>query len=311
MKVFIAGHDGMVGSSVVRNAPSTHELITINKSQLDLRDQVKVSDFLKKTRPDAVILAAAKVGGILENARHQRSMLVENICIQTNVMEASANLGIQNFVFLGSSCIYPKKAIQPITESSLLTGSLEPTNEGYAIAKIAGIRLAKAISDECGLNYFSLMPTNLFGPNDQYDLEEAHVPAALIRRFHEAKVNNLSFVKLWGTGKPLREFMHVDDLADAIWFFLDLEKIGGSIINIGSGHELSIADFSKLVASVIGYSGEIGFDDTNPDGAPRKRLDLSYADKLGWSAKLSMESSLESTYHWYVNALSKGKIRGI
>jgi GDP-L-fucose synthase len=193
----------------------------------------------------------------------------------------------------------------------LLTGSIEPTNEGYAIAKISGVRLAKAISDECDLNYFTLMPTNLFGPNDQFDLEKAHVPAALIRRFHEAKVNNVSHVKLWGTGTPLREFMHVDDLADAIWFFLELGKLGGNVINIGSGHELSIADFSRLVASVIGCKGKIDFDATNPDGVPRKRLDLSHAENLGWKAKLSLESSLESTYDWYLDALSKGKLRGI
>ena len=301
----------MVGSAVQRLAPKHHEILTIDRTILDLRNSEATRDFLERESPQAIILAAARVGGILGNAKNQKSMLLENLQIQNSVIDAALKTGVQNFVFLGSSCIYPKFATQPILEKSLLTGSIEPTNEGYAIAKIAGLRLTKAIAEENNLNYFTLMPTNLFGPNDLFDSEKAHVPAALIRKFHEAATSDLEKVSLWGTGKPLREFMYVDDLADAIWYFLGLGNIGGELINIGTGHEISIREFSELISNVTNFHGRIEFDTSFPDGAPRKLLDSSKASRLGWHSKFDLRASLTSTYNWYVDAIAKGVVRGV
>jgi GDP-L-fucose synthase len=309
MKVFVAGHKGLVGSAIVRNAPARYELITEDKSQLDLLDKNKVFDFLRSHKPDAIILAAAKVGGISANSKYQKDFLLKNLEIQDSVIDTAASLGVPKLIFLGSSCIYPKLAPQPISEKSLLTGPLEPTNEGYALAKIAGIRLCKAISDEMGLNYFSLMPTNLYGPNDNYDLQTSHVPAALIRRFHEAKESKNAKVEIWGTGNARREFMHSDDMASAIWHMMGAE-VPGELVNVGTGVDITIRDFALTIAKIVGYEGEIYFDSSKPDGTPRKLLDVSRINSLGWESKIDLEDGLSQTYEWFKSALKNGEIRG-
>jgi len=309
MKVFVAGHKGLVGSALMRNAPKNCELITAERKNLDLLDKSAVDNFLKATKPDAVILAAAKVGGISANSRYQKDFLLKNLEIQDSVIDSAANNGVPKLIFLGSSCIYPKLSPQPISESSLLAGPLEPTNEGYALAKIAGIRLCKAISEEMNLNYFSLMPTNLYGPNDNYDLEASHVPAALMRRFHEAKENGLTQVDIWGTGAPRREFMHADDMASATWYMLEAGA-PGELVNVGTGEDLSIRDFSILMAEVVDYKGEINFNTSKPDGTPRKLLDVSKIHALGWRHKIDLRNGLTQTYSWFQQAIKKGEIRG-
>ena len=310
MKVFIAGHKGLVGSSLVRKLPNSHRIITVNKTDLDLTNKQETEKFLNFHKPDAVIIAAALVGGILANSRFQSRFLTLNLEIQNSLINASVRQGVNNLIFLGSSCIYPKFANQPIVEESLLTGPLEETNEAYALAKIAGLKLCEALATEFGLNYFSLMPTNLYGPNDNFNLNSSHVPAALIRRFHEAKLSNKNEVVVWGSGMPLREFMHVDDLASACWFLLEGQH-GGSLLNVGSGIEITIADFAKLVAKVIGYEGELIFDKSKPDGTPRKLMDSSKINNLGWRASIGLEQGLTDTYSWFVEALKKGEVRGI
>ena len=309
MKVFVAGHRGLVGSAIVRNAPEEYEVITSDRNSLDLFDKDAVTNYLNKHNPDAIILAAAKVGGISANSKYQKDFLLKNLEIQDSVIDSAASLGIPKLIFLGSSCIYPKLAPQPISEKSLLTGPLEPTNEGYALAKIAGIRLCKAISEEMGLNYFSLMPTNLYGPNDNYDLQNSHVPAALMRRFHDAKEKNLPRVEIWGTGTPRREFMHSDDMASAIWHML---KVGapGELINVGTGEETTIRDFASEMAKIVGYQGEITFDTSKPDGTPRKLLDVSRINSLGWKAKIELSDGLSKTYEWFKQAIKNGEVRG-
>lgn len=309
MKVFVAGHRGLVGSALVRNAPEKYELITADRNNLDLLDKRAVDKFFKDIKPDAVILAAAKVGGISANSKHQKDFLLTNLEIQDAVIDSAARNGIPKLIFLGSSCIYPKLASQPISESSLLTGPLEPTNEGYALAKIAGIRLCKAISEELNLNYFSLMPTNLYGQNDNYDLEDSHVPAALMRRFHEAKEKGIAQVDIWGTGAPKREFMHADDMASATWYMLEVGA-PGELINVGTGEDLTIRDFSILLAEVVGYEGKINFDTSKPDGTPRKLLDVSKIHALGWRHKIELRAGLNQTYDWFKQAIKNGEIRG-
>jgi GDP-L-fucose synthase len=309
MKVLILGHRGLVGSSLIRTIPVEHEVAQMPADENDLRDESLVLRQFKKIKPDCIILAAAKVGGIGANASDQKGFLLENLRIQNSVLLAASTLRIQNLIFLGSSCIYPRLASQPISESSLMTGELEPTNEGYAIAKIAGIRLVSAIYEQENLKYFSLMPTNMYGPHDNYNLQSSHVPAALIRRFHEAKIHKKDVVKVWGTGKPRREFMHVDDLANACWYFLEKE-VGGELINIGTGIDVEILQFAKLVAEVVGYQGRIEYDALNPDGTPRKLLDVSKAHSFGWKHQIELVDGLEQTYDWFVNALSKGEVRG-
>ena len=309
MRIFVAGHKGMVGSSILRLAPQEHEIITATRTELDLTNPREVKSFLEANSVDAVVMAAAKVGGIGANSKFQKAFLVENLNLQNGILVGASDAGVAKLIFLGSSCIYPKLAPQPISESSLLTGILESTNEGYAIAKIAGIRLCKAISDEAGLKFFSLMPTNLYGPNDNFDEFASHVPAALMRKFHEAKINNEGEVVVWGTGTPRREFMHVDDMARACWYMLD-QNVGGNLINIGTGEDITIAEFAALMAKVVGYEGKIIYDSSKPDGTTRKLLDVSKAHSFGWRHQIQLEDGLRQTYAWFVDALARGEVRG-
>lgn len=310
MKCFVAGHKGMVGSSLLRNVPQGIDVLTIDRADLDLEDHKSVRHFLLRETPDAIILAAARVGGILENSKHQFEFLSSNLNLQNSVLRGALDAGVKNLIFLGSSCIYPKFAEQPISEESLLTGTLEPTNEGYAIAKIAGVKMCKALSNEKNLNYFSLMPTNLYGPNDNFDLEKSHVPAALIRKIDEAKASGAKEVTVWGTGTPMREFLHVDDLAEACWYLID-KNLPGELINVGTGEEISIRNFANLIAEIVGYKGEIIFDSTKPDGTPRKLLDVSKIQAIGWKHKITLEDGIRGTYDWYKNSKLEGSLRGI
>ena len=294
MRVFIAGDRGMVGTALQRTLPHGYELVVADRSALDLRDERKVHQFLRDTKPDLIVLAAARVGGISANARYQRQFLLENLQIQNAVLNSAAELNIANLIFLGSSCIYPRLAEQPIKEDSLLTGLLEPTNEGYALAKIVGLKLCSAIHKDLGLNYFSLMPTNLYGPNDNFSLEDGHVPAALMRRFHEAKIEKKSLVEVWGSGNPKREFMHVDDLADACYFLLQNYNEPG-LVNIGWGEDVSIKQVAETIASEVGYKGILEFDTTKPDGTPRKLLDTTKINNLGWKPSIKLEDGIRRT----------------
>lgn len=276
---------------------------------MDLENQDDVLQFLEAKKPNTIILAAARVGGIGANSSNQVDHLLINLKIQNSVIEAAMKLKIPNLIFLGSSCIYPKLASQPIKEISLLTGPLEETNEGYALAKIAGVRLCQAVHEEKGLNFFSLMPTNLYGPNDSYDLNSSHVPAALMRKFHEAKLNGAKEVVIWGTGNPRREFMHVDDMASACWFMLG-QDVGGQLFNVGTGIDITIREFGNLMKKVVGYEGEIIYDNAKPDGTPRKLLDIEKIRSRGWTSKVELEEGLLSTYKWYKSALREGVVRG-
>jgi GDP-L-fucose synthase len=300
---------GMVGSSILRLAPQGHEVITTTRTEIDLTNAREVQTFLRSNSIDVVIVAAARVGGIGANSKFQKAFLVENLNLQNGILMGAADAGTNKLIFLGSSCIYPKLAPQPINETSLLTGVLEPTNEGYALAKITGIRLCKAIYDEQSLRYFSLMPTNLYGPNDNFDEFASHVPAALMRKFHEAKINNEGEVVVWGTGTPRREFMHVDDMARACWYMLD-QNVGGELINIGTGEDVTIAEFAALMAKVVGYEGKIVYDPSKPDGTARKLLDVSKAHSFGWRHQIQLEDGLRQTYAWFVDALARGEVRG-
>ncbi len=310
MKVFIPGHLGLVGSSVVRNAPAGIQIVTMNRSQLDLTNFQEVRNFFFREKFEGLILCAARVGGIGANLRFQRDFLLQNLQIQNSIIPAAADSGIENLIFLGSACIYPKIVEQPIVESSLLQGPLEPSNEGYALAKIAGLRLVKAIHDEEGLNYVSLMPTNLYGPNDNFDLFSSHVAAALIRRFHEAKDRGEAKVTVWGSGNPTREFMHVDDMARACWHMLN-QNAGGQVFNVGTGIEMTISDYAQMVAKVIGYEGSIYFDSSKPDGTPRRVLDVSRINALGWHSRINLDEGLHDTYEWFKWAIQSGGVRGI
>jgi GDP-L-fucose synthase len=299
----------MVGKALMLNCPSNFNVISPNHSKLDLRDDKTTKKFILASKPDIVMLAAAKVGGIGANSKFQKEFLVDNLNIQNAVLTAASEAKVAQLVFFGSSCVYPKFAPQPINESSLLTGPLEATNEGYALAKIAGVRLCKAIHDQDGLNFFSVMPTNLYGPNDNFDKFAGHVPAALMRKFHEAKINNEPEVIVWGTGTPRREFMHVDDLARACWHMLD-QNVGGELINIGTGEDVTISTFAELMAKVVGFEGRITYDKSKPDGTPRKLLDVSKAHSYGWKHQIELEGGLRQTYAWFVDALAKGEVRG-
>jgi len=300
----------MVGSAVVRKTPTLHQVVTATRSDLDLTNVSDVTDFLRINKIDSIVLAAAKVGGIYANSHYGFRFLLENLRIQNAVIEAACDSDVQNLAFLGSSCIYPKFADQPIKESAVLSGFLEETNKPYAIAKIAGIELIKTAADSLGRNFFSLMPSNLYGQNDNFDLLDSHVPAALMRKLHEAKVNNLRYQEIWGTGNPRREFLHVDDLADAIWFFLENRLASGNMVNIGTGRDVSISDFASLMAKIVDFRGELVFNSEKPDGTPRKVLDVTKASSLGWNSTIQLESGLRDTYSWFVDAYNKGAIRG-
>ena len=300
-KIYIAGHNGMVGSAIFRKLKELgyNNLIFKDSKALDLRNQKSVNDFFEREKPDNVFLAAAKVGGILANSKYKAEFIYDNLMIQNNVINASFRHKVKKLLFLGSSCIYPKMAKQPIKEEYLLSGHLEPTNEPYAIAKIAGLKLCQYYKEQYGCNFISLMPTNLYGINDNFNLYNSHVLPALIRKFHEAKVSKKHVVQLWGSGEPYREFLYVDDLADACVFLM--KKYNGSNpINVGSGDDLSILDLARKVKQVIGFSGKINWDLSKPDGTPRKLLDVSLINKLGWSAKTPLEDGIKKTYNWYV-----------
>jgi len=299
-RFFVAGHRGLVGSAILRSleASGAGDVVVASRAKLDLRDQRAVNEFLQSERPDYVFLAAAKVGGILANSTRPAEFLYDNLAIQTNVIHGSWKAGVRKLVFLGSSCIYPKLAPQPLKEEYLLTGPLEPTNEAYAVAKIAGLKLAAAYRDQYGFNAISLMPTNLYGPGDNFDLETSHVLPALVRRFHEARLQSAPNVTLWGTGTPRREFLHVDDLASAAVFALEHYEESAPL-NVGTGEDLSIAELAAAVARVVGYPGEILYDPSKPDGTPRKLLDVSRINALGWKSRIGLEEGIRSTYKWF------------
>jgi GDP-L-fucose synthase len=299
-KIFVAGHRGMVGSALVRRleAEAFSNVVTRERSQLDLTDESAVAKFLAEERPDVVIAAAAKVGGIKANNDYPVEFLVENLRIQNNVIRAAHENGVRKLLFLGSSCIYPKFAPQPIPETALLSGPLEPTNEAYAVAKIAGIKLCQAYSREKGANFISAMATNLYGPNDNFDLETSHVLAALLRKAHEAETRDDQKLVVWGTGKPRREFLHVDDLASAC--LLLLEKYDSpEIINVGYGEDISIRELAELICDVVGFEGELAWDTTKPDGTPRKLLDVSKIRALGWKPAIPLRDGIVRTYDWF------------
>jgi GDP-L-fucose synthase len=299
--VYVAGHRGLVGSAIVRRlqALGCRNLLVRNHSELDLCQQEAVDRFFCENRPEFVFLAAAKVGGILANSTRPAEFLHDNLAIQTNLIHAAWRHGTKKLLFLGSSCIYPKLAPQPIKEEYLLTGPLEPTNEAYAIAKIAGLKLAAAYSAQYGFSTISLMPTNLYGPGDNFDFQTSHVLPAMIRRFHDAKISGAGSVTLWGTGTPRREFLHVDDLANAACLVME-NYDSSNLLNVGVGEDLTIAELARLVSRVVGYSGRIVFDSSHPDGTPRKLLDVSRLHALGWSAQISLEQGVTSTYQWYL-----------
>jgi GDP-L-fucose synthase len=298
--VFVAGHRGMVGSALVRRlARENVTIVTVPRSEVDLRDQAAVNAWFAKTKPQVVFHAGAKVGGIVANNTLRAEFIYENIVIATNVIQAAHTNGVQKLMFLGSSCVYPKLAAQPLREDSLLTGPLEATNEPYAIAKIAGMKMAEAYRAQYGSDFINVMPTNLYGPGDNYHPEYSHVVAALIRRFHEAKESNAPSVVVWGTGTPRREFLYVDDMADAC---VHLMKTYSSdlLVNIGTGKDMTIAEFARVVADVVGYKGKIEFDSSKPDGTPRKLLDIGRLAKLGWQATTSLKDGIRLAYQAFL-----------
>ena len=299
--IYVAGHQGLVGSAVLRNLEKNgyRKVFVRTRQQLDLRDREKVRKFFFSARPEAVIVAAAKVGGIKANSDYPVEFLLENLQIQNNLISAGFESGVKKLLFLGSSCIYPKLAPQPIQEESLLTGSLEPTNEPYAIAKIAGIKLCQAYAREYGANFISVMPTNLYGPCDNFDLEGSHVLPALLRKVHEAKMRNERQVVLWGTGTPRREFLHADDLADALRFLIESYD-SPEIINVGCGEDVTIRELAEIVLDVVGFEAELVFDATKPDGTPRKMLDITRLRKLGWNPRISLRDGIRQTYEWFL-----------
>jgi GDP-L-fucose synthase len=299
-RIWIAGHKGMVGSAITRLLEQRGEnVLKADRSVIDLRDQMAVEAWLQKTRPDAIIFAAAKVGGIHANDTFPADFIYDNLAIETNVIHSAHRAGVDRLVFLGSSCIYPKFAPQPIKEEYLLTGPLEPTNEWYAIAKIAGIKLCQAYRKQYGRRYVSVMPCNLYGPNDNFDLTTSHVLPALIRKFHEAKIEGRSEVVVWGTGAPLREFLHVDDLAKGVVFCLD-HYDAYDHINCGSGEEVSILELAHIVAEAVGFRGEIVFDSSKPDGTPRKLMDSSRIRELGWRPTITLRDGIMGAYNWFL-----------
>ncbi|WP_457617848.1 GDP-L-fucose synthase [Lutibacter sp.] len=300
-KIYIAGHRGMVGSAIVRdlNDKKYVNLLTRTHKQLDLTNQVAVYDFFQREQPEFVFLAAAKVGGIYANSTYPADFIRENIQIQTNIIDAAYKFGVKKLLFLGSSCIYPKFAPQPISEQSLLTGELEATNQWYAIAKIAGIKMCQAYRQQYGFDAIAVMPTNLYGSYDNFSLENAHVLPALIRKFHNAKQQQNDKVEIWGTGKPRREFLYVDDLADACIYLMECYS-NEEIVNIGVGKDISIKELAELIQDIIGFKGELIFNSDKPDGTPRKLLDVSYLHSQGWQAKIELEEGIRQTYQWFL-----------
>ncbi|MEC8086127.1 MAG: GDP-L-fucose synthase [Pseudomonadota bacterium] len=304
-KIYIAGHNGMVGSAILRALENKgySNLLLKNRTELDLTKFDDVQSFLSENKPDYIFLAAARVGGIKANSESQAEFLYENITIQNNILYTSHKLKIKNLMFLGSSCIYPKNAPQPLKEEYLLTSELEKTNEGYALAKIAGIKLCQYYNDQYNHNYVSVMPTNLYGPNDNYDLTSSHVLPAIISKIHTAKINNLKEVMLWGSGRPKREFLHVDDLADACIFLME-KSIHKGIYNIGTQKDITISELAAKVAEIIGYSGKINFDTNMPDGTMRKILDISKITDIGWNYKIKLDAGIKSTYLDYLKTIN-------
>ena len=305
-KIYVAGHRGMVGSALVRRLESEgyHNLIVRTSRELDLRNQQAVADFFAAEKPDYVFLAAAKVGGIMANNIYRADFLYENLQIQNNVIHSAHVEGVEKLMFLGSSCIYPKLAPQPLQEDSLLTGPLEYTNEPYAIAKIAGIKMCESYRKQYGRNYISVMPTNLYGPNDNYDLNNSHVLPAMIRKFHEAKAENKPFVELWGTGSPLREFLHADDLADACVYLMK-NYDGEQFVNIGVGEDITIKNLAELIKDTVGYEGELRWNTDKPDGTPRKLMDDSKLHSMGWKHRYSLEEGVRITYQDFLQKLEE------
>ncbi len=300
-KIYIAGHRGLVGSALVRKlqAEGFSNLVTRTRQELDLLDTKAVSDFFGHEKPEQVFLAAAKVGGIMANKTYPADFIRENLLIETNIIEAAHQAKVKKLLFLGSSCIYPKMAPQPIKEEYLLSGQLEPTNDAYAIAKIVGIMMCQAYKRQHGSNFISVMPTNLYGENDNFDLETSHVLPALIRRFHEAKINQYPSVTLWGTGSPMREFLHVDDLATACLHLME-NYDDAEIVNIGTGEDVTIKELAETIASVVSYEGDLVWDTTKPDGTPRKLLDVSKLHSLGFKHTINLKDGIRRTYEWYV-----------
>ena len=309
-KIYVAGHKGLVGSAIVRRlkAEGCSNLVLRTRDELDLLNQSAVHSFFERERPEIVVLAAAKVGGILANSIYPGEFIYENLMIQSNIIHSSQRTGVKRLLFLGSSCIYPKLAPQPLKEEYLLTGPLEPTNDAYAVAKIAGIKMCESYNRQFGTSYLAVMPTNLYGPGDSFDLENSHVLPALIRKFHEAKESDASSVTVWGTGSPRREFLHVDDMADGCLLLLGLEdekykklvvSLEPCLINIGMGKDISIKELAGLIKEIVGFEGEIVFDADKPDGTMQKLLDVSRMAELGWKAKMSLREGIEMTYEFY------------
>ncbi|HEY5346824.1 MAG TPA: GDP-L-fucose synthase [Rhizomicrobium sp.] len=300
-RVWVAGHRGMVGAAIVRRlASEACKILTTDRKTLDLRSQKDVEEWMVREKPQAIFLAAAKVGGILANDTHPAEFLYDNLVIETNIIEAARRAGVEKLLFLGSSCIYPKFASQPMTEDALLTGALEPTNEAYAIAKIAGLKLAEAYRRQYGCDFISAMPTNLYGPGDNFDLQSSHVLPALIRKAHEAKKSGAAALTIWGSGSPRREFLHVDDCADALVHLM--KNYSGALhVNVGTGEDISVLDLARLTAEIVGFEGEIARDATKPDGTPRKLLDIGKLNGLGWKPRIGLREGIAVTYIWFQN----------
>jgi GDP-L-fucose synthase len=309
-KIFVAGHRGLVGSAIIRRLQTDgfENLLLRTSRELDLREQSAVREFFESEKPDYVILAAAKVGGILANDTYPAEFLYDNLMMEVNVIHSAHLSAVKKLLVLGSTCIYPKMAPQPLNEDVLLTGPLEPTNEWYAVAKIAGIKMCQAYRRQYGSHFIAAMPTNLYGPGDNFDLEKSHVLPAMIRKFHEAKLSGSDQVTLWGTGSPLREFLHVDDMADACLFLLENYDESG-IINIGVGNDLKIAELADIVRDVVGFKGEIVYDTEKPDGTPRKLVDTARINALGWKAKIGLQDGVRQTYEWFLE--NTGSLRGV
>ena len=308
-RIWVAGHRGMVGSAIARRLPKEAcEVLTVERTQVDLRNQAQTTSWILAEKPDAVFLAAAKVGGILANATYPVDFLYDNLMIEANIIEASHRAGVEKLLFLGSSCIYPKFAQQPIREDALLTGELEPTNEWYAVAKIAGIKLAQAYRRQHGRDFISAMPTNLYGPGDNFDLASSHVLPAIIRKAHEAKLSGVKEIVIWGTGSPRREFLHVDDCADACVHLMKTYSDFGHV-NVGAGDDVTILELTRLVCEVAGFDGKIVHDTSKPDGTPRKLMSNDKIRALGWAPKVDLRSGVASTYEWFLKNVDSGRVR--